>query len=171
MGDFKKLRVWQEACKFADRVEQMARQLPQPERTWAFEQLVPAAHAVHENIAEGWGFDTDPQRLKFCRQALSTGNESEDQLLALDRKDLLGQFVTLPNEARSLCAMTAKLKMRLEDSIAKSRPSRRRPNSRKPTARLKPSANGRKPSAAADSQPPAPGPDSRPPSDEPAEGR
>jgi four helix bundle protein len=127
MGDYKKLRVWEAACRFADRVEQMARQLPQPERRWAFDQLVRAAHSIHENIAEGWGFDSDPQRLKYCRQALSTGNESEDQLLALDRKgSLLGAFATLPQEARSVCAMLGKLKLRLEDSVAKARATRRR---------------------------------------------
>ncbi len=126
MGDYKKLRVWEEACRFADRVEAMARQLPNPERLWAFDQLVPAAHAIHENLAEGWGFDTDPQRLKFCRQALSTGNESEDQLLALERKDLLaGEYASLPREARSVCAMLGSLKLRLEDSIAQARGARR----------------------------------------------
>src|SRR5690242_9176153 len=110
MGDYKKLRVWVEACQLADRVEQMARQLPQPDRQWAFEQLVRAAHAIHENLAEGWGFDSDPQRLKFCRQALSTANETEDQLLTLERKELLlGPFTTLPAEARSVCAMLASL--------------------------------------------------------------
>jgi four helix bundle protein len=148
MGDYKKLRVWKEACTFADRVEQMARQLPQPERTWAFEQLVPAAHAIHENLAEGWGYDSDPQRLKYCRQALSTGNEAEDQLLTLERKGLLDPFESLPSEARSVCAMLAKLKQRLEESIAKSRPPRRR---------------------RADSRRPAPGPEGQKPSDEPAD--
>src|SRR5215217_2044451 len=119
MGDFKKPRVWADACRFADRVEQMARQLPQPDRGWAFDQLVPAAHSIHENIAEGWGFDSEPQKLKFCGQALSTANESEDELLALERKGYLSEpFVTLPGEARSVCAQLASLKMRIEDSVA-----------------------------------------------------
>ena len=40
-------------------------------------------------------------RLKFCGQALSTGNESEDERLALERKGYLSEpFVTLPREAR-----------------------------------------------------------------------
>ena len=144
MGDFKKLRVWQEACKLADRVEGMARQLPNPERRWAFDQLVPAVHSIHENLAEGWGFDTDPQRLKYCRQALSTGNESEDELLALERKDLLlGDYRTLPKEARSVCAMLAMLKQRIEESIAKSRAAKRR-RKRPPKA-----DDGQQPSAGA----------------------
>ena len=122
MGDYRKLRVWKDSCEFADRVEEMARQLPQPDRRWAFAQLVRSAHSIHENIAEGWGFDTEPQRLKYCRQALSSGNESEDQLLALQRKQRLGgSFETLPNEARSVCAQLASLKMRIEDSIRKKR--------------------------------------------------
>ena len=145
MGDYKKLRVWDESCRFADRVEQMAKQLPQPERRWAFEQLVPAAHAIHENLAEGWGFDTDPQRLKFCRQALSTGNESEDQLLALQRKDLLvDNYASLPAEARSICAMLGSLKLTIEDSIARERGSRPRPHRPK---RPKPKPKRRPPPA------------------------
>ena len=122
MGDFKKLRIWKASCEFADRVEDMARQLPQPHRRWAFGQLVRSAHSIHENIAEGWGFDSDPQRLKYCRQALSSGNESEDQLLTLQRRELLlGSYETLPKEARSVCAMVAKLKMSIEDSVRKKR--------------------------------------------------
>lgn len=147
MGDFRKLRVWVDACAFADRVEQMARQLPQPERGWAFDQLVPAAHSIHENIAEGWGFDSEAQKLKFCGQALSTGNESEDELLALERKGMLAdRFEALPKEARSVCAQLAALKMRLEESVAKSRTRHRRPH------------KGRKPKSA-ESRKPAPGAD------------
>lgn len=171
MGDFKKLRVWQEACKFADRVEAMARQLPQPERGWAFDQLVPAAHAIHENLAEGWGFDSDPQRLKYCRQALSTGNESEDQLLNLERKDLLGlDFESLPAECRSVCAQLGALKIRIEQSVAKSRAKgqslrsgkRRPPRSvKRPPARSvkrppPPSVNRRPSPPATSDQPPPP---------------
>jgi four helix bundle protein len=137
MGDFKKLRVWADSCVFADRVEAMAYALSQPHRQWAFDQLVPAAHAIHENLAEGWGFDSDPQRLKYCRQALSTANESEDELLALERKAMLtGDFAKLTLEARSICAQLASLKQRIEASIAASRPrraSRHRPR-RKPPA-------------------------------------
>jgi four helix bundle protein len=186
MGDFKKLRVWGDACRFADRVEQMAKKLPNPERQWAFDQLVPAAHSIHENIAEGWGFDTDPQKLKYCRQALSSGNECEDELLALERKDLVtGGFSTLPKEARSVCAQLAGLKLRLEESIAKSRKprSRRQATRRRAEGRqAKPrqaegrqaegrqaegrQAEGRRPRASADGQPPVPGPDGREPSGE-----
>ena len=136
MGDFKKLRVWTDACRFADRVEQMARGLPQPDRRWAFDQLVPAAHAIHEIIAEGWGFDSDAQRAEYCRRALSSGNETEDELLALTRKALLADnYRTLPAEARSVCAQLASLKMRIDESIAKARAARRKP---KPAARRRP---------------------------------
>jgi four helix bundle protein len=155
MGDFKKLRVWVDACRFADRVEQMARELPQPDRGWAFNQLVPAAHSIHENLAEGWGFDSEPQKLKFCGQALSTGNESEDELLALERKGFLqSAFATLPKEARSVCAQLATLKMRIEESVARSRARRRRPVTR------------RRPKNA-DSREPAPETESPQPSREP----
>ena len=149
MGDFKKLRVWHEACKLSDRVEALARTLPKPERGWAFDQLVPAAHAIHENLAEGWGFPSEQQRLKYCTQALSTTNETEDELLALERKNLLsGGYETLVEDARRVGAMLGALQNRIEDSIAKARAAgKRRATSQK---RVR-GAAGEKPS---DTRPP-----------------
>lgn len=131
MGDFRKLRVWQHACRFADEVEAMVMTLPYQQRRYALDQLVPAAHAIHENIAEGCGFDSDRQLLKYARQALSTANESEDELLALDRKNLLGQSVSLLGEVRSVCAQLAKLIRKLEIDVARVGHSRR-PAGRRP---------------------------------------
>ena len=89
MGDYKKLRVWQEACVFADCVAEFVETLPRHLRDRAREQLVPAAAGIHENISEGCGLNSDRQLLKFLRQALGTANESEDELLALDRAGYL----------------------------------------------------------------------------------
>lgn len=127
MGDFKKLRVWREACVLSDRVEALARTLPKPERGWAFDQLVPAAHAIHENLAEGWGFESERQRLKYCGQAISTTNETEDELLALERKGFLrGEYSALIEDARRLGAMLGALQNRIEESIAKARAAGKR---------------------------------------------
>jgi four helix bundle protein len=148
MGDYKKLRVWQLACEFADKVEVLARQLPNPERQWAFDQLVPAARAIHENIAEGCGFDSDTQLVKYLRQALATANESEDELLTLSRKRMLGDFVGLLDDVRRICAMLAVFRRKVEDSLA--RPPRRR-----------------QPRAVADSHVPAPEAKGQGPSEKP----
>jgi four helix bundle protein len=136
MGDFKKLRVWRDACTLADRVEGLARSLPKPERAWAFDQLVPAAHAIHENLAEGWGFDSEQQRLKYCGQAISTTNETEDELLALERKNLLqGEYSSLVEDARRVGAMLGALQNRIQDSIAKARAAGSRRATRQKQAR------------------------------------
>lgn len=119
MGDFRKLRVWQQACAFADEVELMAKSLPTQQRRYALDQLVPAAHSIHENLAEGCGFGSDRQLLKYARQALSTANESEDELMAFDRKQLLGNHPSLLAEARSICAQLAKLIQKLEIDVAR----------------------------------------------------
>src|SRR5438067_1886302 len=86
MGDYKKLRVWQEACEFADKIEEYVDRLPAPIRTRHGDQLCRASSSIHENIAEGCGLNSDRQLLKFLRQALGSANESEDELLALQRR-------------------------------------------------------------------------------------
>ena len=121
MGDYKKLEVWRLSCAFADRVDDLIDTLPAVQRNRALLQPGPAAHAIHENLAEGCGFDSDPQLLKYTRQSLATANESEDELLALDRRDLLGDFTDLLETVRRLCAMLAKFKRRLEVDVERGR--------------------------------------------------
>jgi four helix bundle protein len=168
MGDYKKLRVWQQACVFADDVERLVMTLPAQQRRYALDQLVPAAHAIHENLAEGCGFDSDRQLLKYARQALSTANESEDELLALDRKNLLGNSVSLPEGARSLCRQLAKLIRRLEIDVARQGARIRPAHTRRPAPADQPeakrTAESRKPRAESRSRKPkAEGPVSRRP--------
>ncbi|HET9426476.1 MAG TPA: four helix bundle protein [Gemmatimonadaceae bacterium] len=125
MGDYKKLRVWKEACDFADRVSTLVDTLPRHVRDQAREQLVPAAAAVHENIAEGCGLNSDRQLLKYLRQALGTANESEDELLALDRAGhVTDQYRHLLDDVRRLCAMLAVFIRTVETSESQPRPRR-----------------------------------------------
>jgi four helix bundle protein len=146
MGDYRKLRVWHAACEFADSVHQFASRLPQPERSYAWEQLLPAADGIHENIAEGCGFNNDRQMLKYARQALSTANESEDELLALERRGFMGaEDRELLAKARSVCAQVAAFIQRLEADVSRAAGRRKRP--RKPRA----DAERRKPGPEADS--------------------
>ena len=142
MGDFRKLRVWQQSCAFADEVERMVKTLPVQQRRYALDQLVPAAHSIHENIAEGCGFGSDRQLLKYARQALSTANESEDELMALDRKQLLGKHVSLLDEARSICAQLAKFIEKLEIDVARQGKGRKRRVVRRRSSRRRPPATG-----------------------------
>jgi four helix bundle protein len=144
MGDYRKLRVWQLACEFSDGVHELTARLPEPVRGYAQEQLVPAADGIHENLAEGCGFNSDRQLLKYARQALSTANESEDELLALDRRGYLREADSrLLAQIRSICAMLAVFIQRLETSVSRSR---------KPSAR----SRDRKPRAETDSREPGP---------------
>ena len=146
MGDYRKLRVWQAACEFADNVHRFSSGLPQPERSYAWEQLLPAADGIHENIAEGCGFNNDRQLLKYARQALSTANESEDELLALERRGFIGdEDQELLVRARSVCAQVAAFIQRLEADVARAAGSRKR--RRKPRA----DAERRRPGPEADS--------------------
>jgi len=134
MGDYKKLRVWQLACEFSDGVHEFVGRLPEPVRGYALEQLVPAADGIHENLAEGCGFNSDRQLLKYSRQALATANESEDELLALERRGYFHEADrSLLAQIRSICAMLAVFIRGLEAAVD------RKPKRRKP----RPSAEGR----------------------------
>ncbi|MEO5568779.1 MAG: four helix bundle protein [Gemmatimonadaceae bacterium] len=127
MGDYRKLDVWKLACQFSDKVQDLARRLPPEERKWATEQLVPAARAIHENIAEGCGLNSDRQLNKFLRQALGTANECEDELLTLERRNLLSDAdLELLADIRRICAMLAVFIRRVDESLAGQRPPRRR---------------------------------------------
>jgi len=62
--DYHKLEVWALACELSDRVVLLVDQLGNRIRASKADQLLRAADAIHENIAEGCGFNSDPQLAK-----------------------------------------------------------------------------------------------------------
>ena len=124
MGDYRKLEVWKLGCTFSDRVAAMVDALPPRVRKATGDQLSRAADAVHENIAEGRGLNTDRQLARHLRIALGSANEVEDELATLNRRGhLRGEDQELMATARSLCCMLAKFISRVDPPD--SAPSRR----------------------------------------------
>jgi four helix bundle protein len=108
VGDYRKLRVWQHSCEFADNIESFVDRLAPRARARHGDQLCRASSSIHENIAEGCGLNSDRQLAKFLRQALGSANESEDELLALKRRGHLKEAdLSLLDQIRSVCAMLA----------------------------------------------------------------
>ena len=128
MGDYRKLEVWKIANEMADRVALLVERLPARIRSGKGDQLERAADAVHENIAEGCGLNTDPQLAKHLRIALGSANEVEDELATLKRRGLLHEsdFDLLPL-TRRLCGMLAKFINRVDPPMPSKRRGPRRP--------------------------------------------
>src|SRR5206468_2139740 len=110
MGDYRKLEVWKLACNLSDEVEVFVDSLPSRIRARHADQLCRAANSIHENIAEGCGLNSDRQLAKYLRQALGSANETEDELLAMERRGHLnGAHLSMLDDIRRICAMLAGL--------------------------------------------------------------
>ena len=96
-------------------------------RPHAADQLRRAADAIHENIAEGCGFSSDPQLAKFLRQARGSGDEVQDELETLKWRGLiLPGFDDLLPKSQMLCKKLA----RFIDSVDPPTANRQRPKDR-----------------------------------------
>ena len=108
MGDYRKLDVWKLANDLSDRVALLVEVLPPRLRNSVGDQLSRAADAIHENIAEGCGLNTDRQLSKHLRISLGSANEVEDELTTLKRRGFLKErdHELIPM-TRLLCAKLA----------------------------------------------------------------
>jgi four helix bundle protein len=115
MGDYRKLEVWQLANQLSDRVVLVVDKLPARVRAAKGEQMTTAADAIHDNIAEGCGLNTDRQLARHLRIALGSANELENQLATLNRRGHLDESdQDLIALARRVCAMLAKFIDRID---------------------------------------------------------
>ena len=89
MTDYHKLEVWRLSCELSDRVVELVDQLGSRLRPAKADQLLRAVDAIHENIAEGCGFNSDPQLAKYLRQARGSADETQDELETLARRGLI----------------------------------------------------------------------------------
>jgi len=104
MPDYHKLEVWALACELSDRVVLLVDQLGNRIRASKADQLLRAADAIHENIAEGCGFNSDPQLAKYLRQSRGSADELQDELETLVRRGLiLPGFTDLLPATQILC--------------------------------------------------------------------
>ena len=127
MPDYHKLEVWVLACELSDRIDRLVRDLSSQIREHTADQLCRAADAIHENIAEGCGFNSDAQLAKYLRQARGSGDEVQDQLETLARRGLvLDGFEDVLPKSQVLCRKLARFIEAVDARMAK---RRRRPDS------------------------------------------
>ena len=109
MPDYHKLDVWLLACELSDQIDRLVTELGSRIRAHTADQLCRAADAIHENIAEGCGFRSDPQLAKYLRQARGSGDEVQDELETLERRgQILPGFEELLPKCQLLCKKLAR---------------------------------------------------------------
>ena len=81
MQDFKKLRVWEHAHRFALDLYRITQSFPGEERYGLTSQLRRAAVSIPSNLAEGSGRGSDADFKRFVHIALGSASEVEYQLL------------------------------------------------------------------------------------------
>jgi len=110
------LRVWHAARDYADQICVFCETLPRGVPTGLRGQLMRAANAVPDNIAEGAGRATRGEKLKYFRYARGELEESQSQLKGCRKKGLLDDstYFRLWNRAVAVGKMLASLIAGLE---------------------------------------------------------
>lgn len=72
---FEKLKIWEEAVKFAGEIYSLTKKFPKSERFGLIDQLNRAAVSVSLNIAEGEGRGSDSELARFIHIAIGSLNE------------------------------------------------------------------------------------------------
>ena len=89
MGDYKKLRVWQEAREFTRDVYRVTAEFPFRERFGLTVQIRRAAVSIMANIAEGCGRNRDGELTRFLSIARGSATEVECHLLIAEDQGFL----------------------------------------------------------------------------------
>jgi len=80
MGEYRKLRVWQNAHALTLSIYRESRHWPTDERLGLIAQIRRAASSIGCNLAEGCGRNSSAEVARFARIALGSANEVEYQL-------------------------------------------------------------------------------------------
>ena len=89
LNEYKKLRVWELAREQFREVYEMTKHFPKEDRYGIVTQMRRSALSVPSNIAEGVGFRSGKQRVKFLEIAHGSSCEIESQLINCDDVGLL----------------------------------------------------------------------------------
>lgn len=117
MGDFTKLKVWQEAHRLTLKAYQLTGKLPEGETYVLKPQLRRAAISYESNIAEGETRYTNPSKLNFFIDSRSSGAEIQTQLmvvrdvykkLAPEASELISEYESLSKQLNSLISYRRK---------------------------------------------------------------
>lgn len=112
MFRFEKLKVWQRAIAFADRVNEITRAFPSDERFGFTSQMSRAAVSISSNIAEGSGRSSEKDFAHFVEIAYASLMEFVSQGRIAARQSFLAQesHDELYNYAEELARMLSGLR-------------------------------------------------------------
>jgi four helix bundle protein len=79
--DFQELPVWQSAMQIAVDVFSLTENLPRKEDYGLTSQIRRSSLSISDNIAEGFGRKTSPDKVKFYIYSRGSANETKSQLL------------------------------------------------------------------------------------------
>ena len=106
---FENLEVWRRALDYADRIHEIAEQLPKHERYNLSDQMTRAANSIALNIAEGSTGLSDTEQDRFLRIAIRSLLETVACLHLVKRRDCLDNLDTLRDAYRDSEILFAKL--------------------------------------------------------------
>jgi four helix bundle protein len=79
--DFQQLPVWQLAMEIAEEVFKITENLPRKEDYGLTSQIRRSSLSISDNIAEGFGRQTHPDKIKFYIYSRGSANETKNQLI------------------------------------------------------------------------------------------
>lgn len=86
---FRKLKMWQEARVFRNKISSLTKKFPSSEKYKLTDQIIRASRGITANIAEGYGRYHYQEFIQFCRHARGSLSECLDHLIcALDENYL-----------------------------------------------------------------------------------
>jgi len=107
MRNYKELKVWEKAHDITLNIYEITKDFPAEEKFGIISQLRRASSSIPTNIAEGCGFNSDKQFVRFLSIALGSASEVDYLIfLALELNFLeLEQYNSLNSEIKEVKKM------------------------------------------------------------------
>ncbi len=121
MTDYRKLEVWKLSHQLTIEIYIITKEFPSEEKYGLISQMRRSAYSIPTNIAEGSGYNSDPQFLRFINIALGSSSELEYQLeLAKDLGYISKEnYLNLSKKADLIRRMIFKLSSKVNSRIRK----------------------------------------------------
>ena len=123
MGEYRRLRVWEDSHQLTLKVYRLTREFPADERYALTSQLRRAAASIPSNIAEGAGRNSRRDFARFCRISLGSANEVDYHLLLAHELGYIcsDDYSQVEADIRAIRRMLSRFIQRLDRPIADSR--------------------------------------------------
>jgi four helix bundle protein len=95
MHNFKKMKIWQEACNIVTNIYKLTEKIPISERYGLISQIQRAAVSIPANIAEGAGRTTNLEFKRFLDIAIGSAFELETLVILAGNLGFISQEETL----------------------------------------------------------------------------